>query len=326
MIVEAAGVTKTFALRRGLFRRPRLVQAVNGVDLAVSERECVGIVGESGSGKSTLGRLLLGLTPPSAGTVRALGHDFAGLPARDWRRLRRDLALVQQNTRAALDPRQTVGAQVAEALAVHEPGLDRSSRQAATSEALAAVGLPESLATRYPHQISGGQRQRVVLARALVLRPRLVVMDEPTSALDVSVQAQAMELIADLRARYGLAYVFITHDLRNLRRIADRIAVMYAGSIVESGPAEAVCSDPVHPYTRALLAAVPTLERRHAESLLSPGEPPDPANLPPGCAFHPRCPLAGPACAVERPALRAGAGGRSVACLRAPGEPGAGAP
>jgi peptide/nickel transport system ATP-binding protein len=206
-----------------------------------------------------------------------------------------------------------VGDQVAEPLAIHEPGLGRASHEVKRSEAFEAVGLDQGLADRFPHQLSGGQRQRVVLARALILRPKLIVMDEPTSALDVSVQAQIMDLISDLKVQFGLTYVFITHDLRNLRRIADRIAVMYAGTIVEEGPAETICCEPSHPYTQALLAAIPSLQRQSVSTSLE-GEPPDPSDLPGGCAFHPRCPKAIPTCRIERPPYRRTADGRSVAC------------
>jgi oligopeptide/dipeptide ABC transporter ATP-binding protein len=317
VIVETVGLSRAFRQRRGLFQRPRLIRAVNEVDLAVEAGSCLGIVGESGCGKSTLGRLLLGLLKPSAGSVRLFGRDIAGLAPEERRRLRRDIALVQQNPRAALDPRWRVGAQVAEPIAIHEPGRDRAGREAAMREAFEAVGLDHDLAARYPHQISGGQRQRVVLARALVLRPKLVVMDEPTSALDVSVQAQVMQVIADLQRRYGLAYVFISHDLRNLRRIADRIAVMYAGRVVEEGPADRVCRFPLHPYTKTLLAAVPSLTERSAAPVAQ-GEPPDPGALPSGCAFHPRCALAVDICRAGVPVARA-VGASRVAChLAAP--------
>jgi peptide/nickel transport system ATP-binding protein len=221
---------------------------------------------------------------------------------------------VPQNPRAALDPRCTVGEQVAEPLVIHRLARSEADLVAARRQAFDAVGLSESLLNRYPHQLSGGQRQRVVLARALTLNPKLIVMDEPTSALDVSVQAQVMQLIAALKAEYGLTYVFISHDLRNLALIADQIAVMYAGRVVEQGSVAQVCSRPAHPYTQALLAAVPDLGGVAPIRAPVRGDPPDPAALPSGCAFHPRCSRAIADCSQLVPALRQVPDGRRVAC------------
>lgn len=313
MILEARDLTRHFAQARGLWRRPGVIRAVDGVSLAVPAGSCFGVVGESGSGKSTLGRLLLGLMRPSGGSVHALGADLNRLSSRHWRAMRRDLALVHQNPRGALDPRMAVGTQILEPLAIHEPPRDRAQQAEALAAAMQAVGLPENLARLFPHHLSGGQRQRVVLARALALRPKLMVLDEPTSALDVSVQAQIMALLGGLKARFGLTYVFITHDLRNLRRIADTIAVLYAGRIVEIGPAADVCQTPLHPYARALVAAVPRLHRGAAAAPVK-GEPPDPAAPPAGCRFHPRCALAVAQCARLEPRLREIAPGRLAAC------------
>lgn len=314
MIVQTEGLSRDFRQSRGWLAPARTIHAVSDVTLGVTQGTCLGIVGESGSGKSTLGRLLLGLLPASAGRVQVMGRDLAKLSRPDWRNMRRDLALVPQNPRAALDPRCTVGEQVAEPLVIHRLARSQADLAAARRRAFDAVGLSENLLNRYPHQLSGGQRQRVVLARALTLNPKLIVMDEPTSALDVSVQAQVMQLISTLKAQYGLTYVFISHDLRNLALIADQIAVMYAGRVVEQGSVAQVCSHPAHPYTQALLAAVPDLGGAAPRRAQVRGDAPDPAALPPGCAFHPRCVRALADCTRAVPALRRRPDGRRVAC------------
>ncbi len=314
MIVQTEGLGRDFRQSRGWLAPARTIHAVSDVTLGVAQGTCLGIVGESGSGKSTLGRLLLGLMPASAGRVQVIGRDLAALSRAEWRNLRRDLALVPQKPRAALDPRCTVGEQEAEPLVIHSLARSRADLAAAWRKAFAPVGLSESLLNRYPHQLSGGQRRRVVLARALTLNPKLIVMDEPTSALDVSLQAQVMQLIAALKAQYGLTYVFISHDLRNLALIADQIAVKYAGRVVEQGSVSQVCSRPAHPYTQALLAAVPHLGGAAPERAGVRGEPPDPAALPSGCAFHPRCVRGIADCTRAVPALQRRPDGRRVAC------------
>ncbi len=313
-LITATGLTKHFPAG-GFLGRGRAVQAVTDVSLAVARGETLGLVGESGSGKSTVGRLLLGLMPPTAGQVTFDGADLASARAGALRSVRRRMQLVFQDPYGSLDPRRSVGAQIGDALTIH--GLvPRGERAGRVGGLLEQVGLAPDHAARYPHQFSGGQRQRVGIARALASGPDFLVADEPVSALDVSVQAQVLALLADLRARLGLAMLFISHDLPVVRHLADRVAVMYLGRIMEEGPVAEVFARPRHPYTQALLSAAPSLhpERRRARILLQ-GEPPSPANPPSGCVFRTRCPIAGPDCAGSVPPL-VGVGHR-VACLKA---------
>jgi len=312
-LVQALGLSRIYSAG-GWFSAAPPVAAVGKVDLAVERGEMLAIVGESGCGKSTLGRLLLGLEPASAGEVRFEGRSLQGLPAREQRALRARMQLVFQNPMAALDPRLPVGAQVVEPLTIHrmpEAGSDRL----AVEQLFAAVGLSAELAGRFPHQLSGGQRQRVVIARALATEPDFVVFDEPVSALDVSVQAQIIALIRGLQRERGFAGIFISHDLRVVRHIADRVAVMYLGRIVEEGPVASVLATPAHPYTQALVASVPRLKRAAGQARLRlEGDPPSASTIPTGCAFHPRCAAAQTICRSERPALSATAPERSSAC------------
>ena len=313
-LLQAEAVTRSYAAGRGgWWRRARRFRAVDGVSLHVNRGETVGIVGESGCGKSTLARLLLGLSLPDTGRVLFDGQDMATLDTAAWRALRTRLQLVFQDTGGALDPRLQVRVQVREALEIHRIA-DADIRAA---EVLAAVRLGEHLWDRYPHELSGGQLQRVIIARALVLQPELMVLDEPVSALDVSIQAQIVNLLAELQRRFGMAYVFVSHDLGVVRHVADRVYVMYLGQVVEHAPKAALFAAPRHPYTAALLSAVPapdpTLPRRRAA--LS-GDPPSPQNPPKGCRFHPRCPYASDLCRAEPPALRP-LGAHHVACHHA---------
>ena len=310
----AAGLTKHFPVG-GLFARGRAVQAVTDVSLSVAKGETLGLVGESGSGKSTVGRLLLGLLAPTAGQVAFDGTDLAQARPGELRVLRRRMQLVFQDPYGSLDPRRTVGAQIGDALGIHGL-LAKAERPGRIAALLEQVGLAPEHAARYPHQFSGGQRQRVGIARALASGPDFLVADEPVSALDVSVQAQVLALLADLRARLGLAMLFISHDLPVVRHLCDRVAVMYLGRIMEEGSVAEVFSGPRHPYTQALLSAAPSLhpERRRTRIILQ-GEPPSPANPPSGCVFRTRCPIAVAACAEAVPPLVGD--GHRVACIRA---------
>lgn len=310
-LLELHDVRRTYNAGGGMFRR-RPVQAVAGVSLAIERGGTLGLVGESGCGKSTTGRLALGLERPDSGAV-TFGDEPMPLPGtKAWRQVRARMQLVFQDPLGALDRRLPVGAQVMEPLAVHGIGT-RTERASRTTDLLRAVGLRPDQAASYPHELSGGQRQRVVIARALATQPDLLVCDEPVSALDVSIQAQVVNLLLDLRAQFGLAMLFISHDLKVVRLIAHEVAVMYLGLIVEQGEPDALFAAPAHPYTRALLAAAPDRNRRGPRALLT-GEPPNPAARPSGCCFHPRCPMTIARCRIESPELSARSDGRLVAC------------
>jgi oligopeptide/dipeptide ABC transporter ATP-binding protein len=276
------------------------IRAVDGVTLDVREGETLALVGESGCGKSTLARAIVGLVSPSSGTIRYRGEVVhrLGHPAR--RRLSTKLQMVFQDPDASLNPRLTIAESLGEPLELSRAGMRRDERDDAVSALLRDVGMDPALRRRYPHELSGGQRQRVCIARALAVRPELVVCDEAVSALDVSVQAQILNLLVDLRERFGLAYLFITHDLRVVRHVSHRVAVMYLGQIVETGPTEAVFESPAHPYTRALLAAVPGLGGKRPVARAR-GEIPSPSNPPSGCRFHTRCPEVFDRCPREPP-------------------------
>ncbi|MHC1791338.1 ABC transporter ATP-binding protein [Solidesulfovibrio sp.] len=315
-MLELAGVSRHYSTTDGFFaRRKRVVRAVDGLDLTVAPGETLGLVGESGCGKSTLARLAVGLEPPSRGTVRVAGLDPWGGSSGDRKRLPQLVQMIFQDPFSSLNPRLPIGWTVAEGLRALGLGSARERRQR-VAELLDQVGLLPEHARRFPHQFSGGQRQRVAIARALALSPALLVCDEPVSALDVSVQAQVVNLLADLKDRLGLAYLFISHDLAVVGHLSDRVAVMYLGRIMELAPAPALYAGPRHPYTRALLAAVPGLDpgRRRAAALS--GETPDPAAPPTGCVFHPRCDQARPGCAAEEPPLAEIAPGHFARCLR----------
>jgi oligopeptide/dipeptide ABC transporter ATP-binding protein len=318
-LLEATGVTKHYALAHGLgeklLRKPvRLVRAVEDVDLAVGRGETLGLIGESGCGKSTLGRLLLRLHEPTSGSIRFDGQEIAHQPEAALRPLRRRMQIVFQDPYASLNPRRTVREIVSLPLALHENagGAEAERRVMAM---LDRVGLARAHLDRYPHQFSGGQRQRIGIARALILKPDFVVCDEPVSALDVSVQAQVLALLRELRDELGLALLFISHDLAVVAHLAARIAVMYLGRLVEEGPRDAVIRRPAHPYTQALLAAVPRLDAPAMRQHVATGDLPSPLAPPPGCPFHPRCPQAGPRCRAEVPRRVATAeAGQQVAC------------
>ncbi|MGD9846621.1 MAG: ABC transporter ATP-binding protein [Variibacter sp.] len=279
------------------------VRAVAGVSLALRRGETLGLVGESGCGKSTLGRTLLGIQRESSGTILLDGHDVGGQPPSRARVLRRAIQYVHQDAGAALDPWWSIGGLLEEAMIIQGMG-DKATRQAKVDEMLLAVGLDASFKPRYVHELSGGQLRRVTLARILVLEPRIIILDEPTSGLDLSVQATVLNLLADLKARMQLTYLFISHDLSVVARMCDRVAIMYLGRIVEIAAADKVFAKPRHPYTRALLAAAPSLEPgAQIGGGMIEGEPPNPRNLPSGCAFRTRCPYAIAACAEAVPEL-----------------------
>ncbi len=316
-LVEAKAVEMTFA-GHGLIARGKSVRAVAGVDCTVARGEALGVVGESGSGKSTLGRLLLGLLASTAGTVR---FDGAALPkpgSAAWRKLRARMGIVFQDPFGSLDARRSIGAQVGDGLAIHT-GLTGAERAQRIEEMFRLVGLDPQRVDAYPHEFSGGQRQRIGIARALATKPDFLVADEPVSALDVSIQAQVVKLLSELRQELGLAMLFISHDLPVVRHLCDRVIVMYLGRVMEEGSVADVFAHPTHPYTRALLSATPMLDpARRAQRIILPGEPPSPSNPPSGCVFRTRCPHARPACAETVPPLRTlGTAGHAVACIRA---------
>ncbi|MEW6269920.1 MAG: dipeptide ABC transporter ATP-binding protein [Thermodesulfobacteriota bacterium] len=313
-LVEARGLVKHFRVGGGLLWAGKdVVRAVEDVSLAVYPGETLGVVGESGCGKSTLGRLLLRLIEPTAGEVSFDGRPLARLRPGELRRLRREMQIVFQDPYGSLDPRMKVGAIIAEGIEIHRLARGRAKREL-VERLLGEVGLRPEHADRYPHEFSGGQRQRIGIARALAVGPRFLVCDEPVSALDVSVQAQVINLLADLQAKHGLAYFFVAHDLRVVAHLSHRIAVMYLGRIVEIGETDRILATPHHPYTRALLAAVPEPDpERRAARLEAKGDVPSPIAPPPGCAFHPRCPFAEDRCRRERPSL-VGSERHAVAC------------
>ncbi len=295
------------------WRVPRVVRAVDGVSLRVGAGETLGLVGESGCGKSTLARCVLRLIEPTRGRVLLDEEDLTALPEEALRRRRRDSQMVFQDPTASLNPRLSVAATVDEPLALHTP-LAGAARRERVDEVLEEVGLGAGLRDRYPHQLSGGQRQRVNIARAIATHPRLVVLDEPTSALDVSLRARVILLLAELKRRMGMTYLFISHDLSTVRYLCDRVAVMYLGVLVEEAPAAELFDHPAHPYTRALLSCIPVPDPDVApERLRLSGEVPSPIDIPEGCRLRGRCPLAQPVCAEPVP-LREIAPGHTVAC------------
>jgi peptide/nickel transport system ATP-binding protein len=318
-LLEVRDVRKDFPLRHGVTARARraprrAVHAVAGVSLTVQPGTTLGVVGESGSGKTTLGRLVLGLLRPTAGEIRFEGEDIAGASYERWFRLRREIQVVFQDPYASLDPRQRIEDIIREPLEIHGIGTS-AERRSRVAEMMDRVALPARYARSLPHELSGGLRQRVGIATALVLGPKLIVADEPVSALDVSVQSQIVALLGELQQATGVAYMFISHDLGVVREVSDRVAVMYLGRIVEEGPAATVYEDPQHPYTRALLSAIPPADPRveHRPIALA-GEIPTPIDPPRGCPFHPRCPLAEPVCSEVLPPAFDHGGDHAAAC------------
>ena len=326
-LLEVEGLTRHFAVKRGLMfsRAAGVVRAVDGVSFSVALGETLALVGESGCGKSTTARLVLRLIEPTAGSVRFEGTDITAMTGEPLRALRKRMQIVFQDPFASLNPRMTVGDILEEPLIVHRIG-DAASRRARVADLLRQVGLADYHAQRYPHEFSGGQRQRIGIARALAVEPALIVCDEPVSALDVSVQAQVINLLKDLQRQLGLSYLFIAHDLAVVKHMADRVAVMYLGQIVEIGPAAALFANPGHPYTRTLLAAIPRPNpRRERTQAVVAGDVPSPMNPPDGCRFHTRCPFVVDRCRVEIPVLTRSTDGHATACHRASELPPAGA-
>ncbi len=298
----------------GFVGRAERVRAVDGVSFELHTGKTLGLVGESGCGKTSAGRVVLGLDQPTSGSVHFEGRSMSGLAPVAWRALRREMQMIFQDPLGALDPRVTLGRQIMEPLEIHGV-CDARERERHMRVMLDAVGLPEEIAGRYPHEISGGQQQRVVVARALILNPKLVVCDEPVSALDVSVQAQVINLLARLQREFSVAYLFISHDLKVVRHLSHQVAVMYLGQIVELADRDELFDRPLHPYTQALIAAIPVLDpARRRKRILLHGDPPSPVNPPAGCRFHTRCPLAEPICREKAPRLEQISARHSAAC------------
>ncbi len=315
-ILEVSNLVKEFAVSgsKGIRKTRAIVHAVSGVSFTVNAGQTVGLVGESGSGKTTVGRTILRLAEPTSGSIKFKGREIVGMPRSEMRKLRREMQIVFQDPQASLDPRLTVGSAIAEPLRIQKV---KGNHQEKVQELLELVGLAPDHARRFPHEFSGGQRQRIGIARALALDPSLVVLDEPVSALDVSVQGAVVNLLDDLQDRLGLSYLFIAHDLSVVRHISDVMAVMYLGKIMEIGPSEEVYTQAAHPYTQALLSAVPEpdpqLERTRQRIMLQ-GDPPSPINPPTGCRFRTRCPIAQDLCAMEEPELIDRGFGHPIAC------------
>ncbi|WHY83929.1 dipeptide ABC transporter ATP-binding protein [Neobacillus novalis] len=311
-LLEVRNLEKKFAAKSAWFKPKQYVHAVNGVNLQLAERETIGIVGESGCGKSTTGRCLLRLIEPSSGEVIFQGKDITTLSKREIKNIRKDMQMVFQDPMASMNPKLSIREILSEPLLAHK--ILRSEHEQLLSETMRLVGLPEEHLSRFPHEMSGGQRQRIGIARAIILRPKIVILDEPVSALDVSVQSQIINLLQDLQEELGLSYIFISHDLGVVEHIAHRVGVMYLGEMVEVAEKERLFEKPLHPYTRALISATPKTDPDEVkERIILKGEIPSPSNPPTGCKFHPRCAFTQDICKAIKPELRE-VEGRKVAC------------
>ncbi|MCL2888982.1 MAG: dipeptide ABC transporter ATP-binding protein [Eggerthellaceae bacterium] len=317
-LLKVSNLHKDFAVTSGLFQRfsKRKVSAVNDVSFSIERGKTMGLVGESGSGKSTIGRCLIRLINPTSGTIDFNGIDILTLKGEDLFRFRREAQIVFQDPQASLNPRMTIGELVSEPLVIHKTGT-KAERIAAVKELLETVGLNPEHINRYPHEFSGGQRQRIGIARALALRPKLIICDEPVSALDVSIQAQVLNLLDSLQTEFGLTYLFIAHDLGVVQHISDTVAVMYLGTLVETADVDPLYATPCHPYTQSLLSAIPVPDpemQRSRSRILLQGEVPSPIDPPSGCRFRTRCPIVKDVCSAERPELREILPGHFCAC------------
>jgi dipeptide transport system ATP-binding protein len=312
VVAEARALSRTYPIGGGWFRKPAQLHAVSDVSFRIEDARTLAVVGESGSGKSTLGRMVALIEPPNSGGLSLIGVDAVRPPAGAARNLRRAVQVVFQNPYGSLNPRKKVGTILAQPLAI-ATDMTREERRQAVHKMMERVGLRPEHAARYPHMFSGGQRQRIAIARALMLSPKLLVADEPVSALDVSVQAQVLNLFSDLQSEFGVAYLFISHDLAVVKHLAHEVLVLYLGLVMEQGPKDLIFARPLHPYTRVLLAATPTVGGEKRERIPVRGELPSPIDPPKGCVFSTRCPLAIERCRAERPALRP-VDGRMVAC------------
>lgn len=317
-LIKVENLVKEFSIKGGVFgREVASVKAVNGVSLEIKRGETLGLVGESGCGKSTLGRSIIRLIDSTSGKIFFNGEDIMGLKGEDLRALRKRMQIIFQDPYASLNPRMTVASIIGEPLVIHKVLGSKKDREDRVKELLELVGLRKESLHRYPHEFSGGQRQRIGIARAIAINPEFIVCDEPVSALDVSIQAQVVNLLMDLQQKFGLTYLFIAHDLKVVEHISNRIAVMYLGKIVELAEAKEVCLRPVHPYTKALLSAIPVPDPDHKRNrIILKGDVPSPINPPSGCFFHPRCPQFGEGCNSQLPPLAEKSRGHLAACIK----------